>query len=265
MERQPELERQVEQLLRRSSDVGSFSGEATRQSIGVGAFTAALAGPAGEPVAVIAEVKRRSPSKGAINESLDAGRQAAAYQAGGARALSILTEPERFGGSLADIRAAVAASALPVLRKDFITHRVQLLEARIAGASAVLLIARALRPSRLRELAADAAALGLDVLAEVRTEHELARAVDLPGALIGVNNRDLETLVMEPDVGERLIPLVPPDRVAIYESGVRSAEDVARAAALGADAVLVGSMLSGAGDAAMAVHALGGVARRRRG
>ena len=254
--RLPELEAQLEALLRKT-DAGT-----ARPSI-----AAALAATTGSAVAVIAEIKRRSPSKGVINEDIDAGRQAAAYEAGGAAAVSVLTEPERFGGSLNDLRAARAASRLPLLRKDFITHRVQLVEARIAGASAVLLIARALEPDRLRALAASARTIGLEVLAEVRSEAELEVALSVPHAIIGVNNRDLEKLVIENEVGARLIPQVPGDRIAVYESGVRGRADVERAAELGADAVLVGSLLSGAGgarDAQRALHALAGVARIAR-
>ena len=215
----------------------------------------------GESVRVIAELKRRSPSKGVINDTLLAPARAAAYEAGGAAALSVLTEPTRFGGSLDDLVAVRGAVRLPLLRKDFITSSLQLLEARAAGASAVLLIARALPADRLRALAAEARALGLESLVEVRTESELETAVSVPGAVIGVNNRDLETLVIDDAVGRRLLPLVPIDRIAIYESGVRNVDDVERAASWGADAVLVGSVLSGATDGHEAVRALCGVRR----
>lgn len=220
---------------------------------------------AGPGIAVIAEIKRRSPSKGVINDAIGAPERAAAYVAGGAAALSVLTEPTRFGGALEDLRAVRDAVGVPLLRKDFITDRVQLLEARAAGASAVLLIARALAPSRLTRLAAEAQALGLEVLVEVRDEAELARAAAVPDAVIGVNNRDLETLRIDPAVGARLIPQVPAGRVAVYESGVEGVADVARAAAHGADAVLVGSVLSAAADPAAAVRALAAVTRRPRG
>ncbi|MEX2181049.1 MAG: indole-3-glycerol phosphate synthase TrpC [Gemmatimonadaceae bacterium] len=227
-------------------------------------FRAALAG---RTVAVIAELKRSSPSKGVLDATLDAGRRSAEYAAAGAAALSILTEPSRFAGSLGDLRDARAAVAedVPLLRKDFLSDEVQLLEARAYGASAVLLIARALPPARLRTLADAAAALGLDALIEVRNEHELAEALAVRGAVIGVNNRDLETLQVDLAVGARLIPLVPGDRIAVYESGVQNADDVRRAAALGADAVLVGSILSAASDGGAAVGALTGVPRRSRG
>lgn len=219
----------------------------------------------GDRVRVIAELKRRSPSKGAINEGLDAGARAAEYEAGGAAALSVLTEPIRFGGSLDDLTAAGRAVAIPRLRKDFIVHEVQLLEARAAGASAVLLIARALPPARLLALAAAARHRGLECLVEVRDEAELATALEVPGAVVGVNNRNLETLAIDDAVGRRLLPLVPPDRVAVYESGVKTRAEVERAAACGADAVLVGSVLSAARDGAAAVRALTGVARHGRG
>ena len=224
-------------------------------------FAQALRGPR---VRVIAELKRRSPSRGVINDAIDAPARATAYAAGGAAALSVLTEPTRFGGSLEDLEAVRAAVALPLLRKDFITHEVQLLEARAAGASAVLLIARALPAERLRALAAVAHARRLECLVEVRTEAELLEALSVPGAIVGVNNRDLETLRIDEATGIRLLPLVPPDRVAVYESGVTSVVEVERAAAAGADAVLVGSVLSAAEDGAAAVRALSGVERRAR-
>lgn len=221
-------------------------------------FAAALRGGT---VGVIAELKRRSPSKGVINDALSAPARAAAYEAGGAAALSVLTEPSRFGGSLDDLVAVRAGVRLPLLRKDFITSSFQLLEARAAGASAVLLIARALPADRLRALADEARELGLECLVEVRTESELATAVAVPGAVIGVNNRNLETLVIDDAVGRRLLPLVPADRIAVYESGVRGVADVERAASCGADAVLVGSVLSAAPDGREAVRALCGVRR----
>lgn len=224
-------------------------------------FGAALRGPR---LRIIAELKRRSPSKGVLNDGLDAASRAADYAAGGAAALSILTEPTRFGGSLEDLQAVSLAVTLPLLRKDFITHPVQLLEARAAGASAVLLIARALAPDRLRALAMAAHAWRLECLIEIRSEAELGVALSVPGAVIGVNNRNLETLGMDDEVGRRLLPLVPPDRIGVYESGVTSVEDVERAAATGADAVLVGSVLSAAPDGVAAVRSLAGVERRAR-
>ena len=217
-----------------------------------------------DDVAVIAELKRRSPSKGVLDASLDAGRRAAEYASGGAAALSILTEPTEFGGSLDDLMAAHATVGVPLLRKDFLVDEVQLLEARVAGASAVLLIARAHPAPRFFALAAAARDVGLDVLLEVRDEAELERALGVPGAVIGVNNRNLETLAVDDAVSERLLRLVPPERVAVYESGVRDNAGVRRAAALGADAVLVGSSLSVSNAPDAAVRALTGVPRSAR-
>lgn len=229
---------------------------------------AALAAPAraslaaalrGGTLGVVAEVKRRSPSKGAIAPALDAATQAAAYADGGAAALSILTEPAHFGGSLDDLAASAARVAVPLLRKDFIVSAGQLFEARAAGASAALLIARALAPAELDALADHALAIGLEVLIEVRSEEELSRAVDAGADVIGVNTRDLETLVIDPAVAERLLPLVPRSVPAVWESGIVSRDDVARAAAAGANAVLVGSSVSAAADPAAAVRLLADV------
>ena len=215
-------------------------------------------------VAVIAELKRSSPSKGDINPALDAARQVRAYAAGGAAAFSILTEPSEFGGSLEDLRQAAALGIGPCIRKDFIADAIQLVEARRAGASAALLIARALPTERLMELVFVARMLGIEPLVEVRDEAELHDALASGALLIGVNNRDLETLEIDHVASEHLLPLVPVTHVAIYESGVRSREDVARAAACGADAVLVGSSISAAGAPSDAVAALVGIARIRR-
>jgi indole-3-glycerol phosphate synthase len=215
-------------------------------------------------VAIIAEVKRRSPSRGAINVDLSPGRQAAAYRAGGAAAISVLTEPHHFGGSAEDLVAARSAVRVPVLKKDFHIDSIQLVEARALGASAVLLIARALDPRALGDLVSEAVALGLEALIEVRAEAELERAVSTDASVIGVNTRDLESLVMDFAVTERLLPLIPSGRVAIAESGVASRGDVERVAACGGDAVLVGSALSTAADPAAAVRALTGVVRGSR-
>ncbi len=216
-------------------------------------------------VAVLAEVKRRSPSKGAIAPSLDAVGQAAAYRAGGAAAVSILTEPVHFGGSPDDLVAVRSSVGLPILKKDFHVDVIQLVEARVLGASAALLIARALPPERLIALVDEGRALGLELLVEIRDEDELETAIRSGASMIGVNNRNLETLEIDPATSERLIPRIPSDRVAIAESGVQGRADVERFAALGSDAVLVGSVLSAAADPAAAVRALASVNRRARG
>ena len=226
-------------------------------------FAAAL--QARKQVGVIAEVKRRSPSRGSINPRIDAVKRGVEYVEGGAVAISVLTEPESFGGSLEDLQAVSAAIKLPTLRKDFIIDELQLLEARAAGASAVLLIARALRPERLIQLTRAAREIGVEPLVEIRDELELERALEAGALLIGVNHRDLETLVIDVNLGDRLLPLVPADRIAIAESCVSVRRDVERLAAAGADAVLVGSVLSSASEARNAVRALTGVARSARG
>jgi indole-3-glycerol phosphate synthase len=213
-------------------------------------------------VAVIAELKRRSPSKGIIDATLDAAQQTAAYAGGGASALSVLTEPTEFGGSPDDLRAARRATTLPVLKKDFHVQSIQLLEAAGLGASAVLLIARALTPDRLRRLAYDAQEFGVEVLVEVRSDEELEHALAIDHAVIGVNSRNLETLEVDERIPERLLPKIPPRVVRVWESGVHSVDDVKRAAACGADAVLVGSALSRSADPAALIRSLGGVPRR---
>jgi indole-3-glycerol phosphate synthase len=219
----------------------------------------------GADVAVVAEVKRRSPSKGALNEAMDAATRARQYTRGGARALSVLTEPDEFGGSNDDLAAARGATGVPVLRKDFHVAPIQVWEARALGASALLLIARALGAAGLEAMLTEARAADVEALVEVRSEAELGWAVAFGARVIGVNCRDLETLRVEPEVHDRLIPLIPRDRVAVAESGVTGRDDVLRLAELGADAVLVGSALSTSGDASAAVRALTGVARQGRG
>jgi indole-3-glycerol phosphate synthase len=218
---------------------------------------------AGDRVRVIAEIKRHSPSLGPLAPGLDAGAQASAFAAGGAAAVSVLTEPERFGGALEDLRTA-APAGLPMLRKDFIVDEVQVLEAAAFGASALLLIVAALPPARLIALQAEAHAVGLDVLVEVHDAGELAVALEAACPIIGVNTRDLRTLAIDPAVGEALVPRIPAGHVAVFESGIAAVADVVRAARAGADAVLVGSALSQAGDPAAAVAALASVPRGRR-
>jgi indole-3-glycerol phosphate synthase len=219
----------------------------------------------GERVAIIAEVKRRSPSKGTINDGLSAGRQAAAYARGGAAAVSNHTDPAHINGYGDDLLDAREQVTIPLLKKDFHVLPVQLLEARALGASAVLLIARALGPAELPAMATVARELGLEMLVEIRTVDELERALAVDAEVIGVNNRDLESLEIDVGTSERLVPLIPPERVAVAESGVESVLDIERAARAGADAVLVGSTLSAAGDPVAALRALAAVPRVGRG
>jgi indole-3-glycerol phosphate synthase len=219
----------------------------------------------GSHVAVIAEVKRQSPSKGVINAGLSAVDQARAYAAGGAAVISVLTEPNHFAGSIDDLVAVAAAVNIPALKKDFHIDPIQLTEARANGATAALLIVRALSPEALEQMLARARSLELETLVEVRDEHELRLALDLGATLIGINNRDLETLVIDPTTSERLLPLIPPSIIAVAESGMSSRADVERVAALGADAVLVGSSISASADPASLVRDLASVPRVDRG
>ena len=216
-------------------------------------------------VAVIAEVKRRSPSKGVIAESLGAVDTAKAYQRGGAAAISVLTEPAHFGGHTDDLVAVRAALEIPALKKDFHVAPVQLVEARALGASAALLIVRALSPDELGQMMEAGRALGLELLVEIRDEIELDRALLAGATIIGVNNRDLETLKIDPSTSERIVPLIPADIIAIAESGISSRADVERYAACGTDAVLVGSSLSASSNPTDATHAIANVPRRTRG
>ncbi len=215
-------------------------------------------------LSVIAEVKRRSPSKGALAAIPDPAGLAAAYAAGGADAISVLTEQRRFGGSLDDLRAVRAAVPTPVLRKDFVVTEYQLLEARAAGADLVLLIVAALQGGLLAELHDQARALGLTVLTEVHDEAELDRAVQVGADLVGVNARDLKTLDVDRDTFGRLAPLLPTGVVTVAESGVSGPEDAARYAAEGADVVLVGEALVRDGDPRGAVAAMKAIAKAAR-
>jgi indole-3-glycerol phosphate synthase len=212
----------------------------------------------GPGVSVIAEVKRRSPSKGELAEIPEPAALARAYARGGAAAISVLTEERRFGGTLADLRSVRAAVDLPILRKDFIVTSYQLLEARAAGADLVLLIVAALDDDMLRQLHEEAGELGLTTLVEVHDEAETERAVALGAELIGVNARNLRTLAVDPDTFARLAPLVPDDRVLVAESGIAGPDDAARYAAGGAGVVLVGEALVRDGDPESAVRALTG-------
>lgn len=220
------------------------------------AFEAALRRP-GE-VAVIAEVKRRSPSAGWIREGLSVPEVASSYEAGGAAALSVLTDGEYFGGSLADLGAARAAVSLPVLRKDFIIDPVQVLEARAAGADAVLLIVRILDDALLAELGALAGELGLGVLVEVHTAAELERALTAGAQVVGINSRDLDTFHTDLSVALELAGAVPAGRVLVAESGIRTAADVDRVGVVGGSAVLVGESLMRQPDLVAATAALAG-------
>ena len=208
---------------------------------------------------VIAEVKRRSPSKGDLADIPEPAALASQYAAGGAAAISVLTEERRFGGRLEDLRAVRAAVDLPVLRKDFIVSSYQLLEARAAGADLALLIVAALDDDELRRLYNEARELGLSVLVEVHDEPETERAIALGAELVGVNARNLKTLAVDPATFGRLAPMLPADVVRVAESGIAGPDEVARFVCEGAHAVLVGEALVKHGDARAAVAAMTGI------
>jgi indole-3-glycerol phosphate synthase len=200
-----------------------------------------------QTLAVIAEVKRASPSAGAIAVT-DPAASARAFAGAGAAAISVLTEPRHFDGSLADLRAARTAVEVPVLRKDFLVHPSQLIEARAAGADAVLLITAAVTPAELAALLATAGDLGLGVLLEVHSDADLEIALTTDAQVIGVNARDLETLEVDPVRARARLRRVPGDRVRVMESGIATRADVSAAVEAGASAILVGEALMRAGD-----------------
>ncbi len=209
-----------------------------------------------EGLSLIAEVKRASPSKGALADIPDPASLASTYAQAGATAISVLTEQRRFSGSLADLDAVRAAVSVPVLRKDFMVTDYQLWEARAHGADIILLIVASLTDEELVRMHALAHELGMTALVEVHDEGETQRAVDIGARVIGVNARNLKTLEIHPDTFSRLVPLIPPGVVTVAESGIRDAADAAMYAAQGADALLVGEALVRGADRAAAVQSL---------
>lgn len=210
----------------------------------------------GEDVCVIAEVKRKSPSKGELADIPSAAALASAYEAGGAHVISVLTEERRFGGSLADLDAVRAAVDIPILRKDFIVSSYQLWEARAHGADLALLIVAALDQNALESLIERTKSLGMTPLVEVHDAEEVARALDAGAEVIGVNNRDLRTLQVNREQFLEIAPLIPDGIVKVAESGIKTAQDLRHYAAAGADAVLVGEALVTGNDPEAAVHEL---------
>jgi indole-3-glycerol phosphate synthase len=213
-------------------------------------------------VSLVAEIKRASPSKGLLRPDLDPAALAREYEANGASAISVLTDEHFFQGRLAHLRAVRReVPRVPVLRKDFVLEAYQVFEARAAGADAVLLIVAALSDDELRSLYRLARCLGMAALVEVHDEAELARALAIEPRIVGVNNRDLRTFQVDLETTARLRALVPDDVVLVAESGVHTPDDVARLAAMGADAMLVGEALVRAQDVGGKVRELVGVRR----
>ncbi|MHB1209782.1 MAG: indole-3-glycerol phosphate synthase TrpC [Acidimicrobiales bacterium] len=221
----------------------------------------ALRSPESPDVAVIAEIKRRSPSKGWLGEHLDASQLALSYAAGGARALSVLTDGPHFAGSVKDLREARSAVSLPILRKDFTVSVNDVLDCAEMGASAVLLIVAALEPEELGRYMTIAAKIGLDALVEVHDDHEARIAVDLGARIVGINQRDLHTFEVNPDNAARVRASLTRDIVTVAESGMSTRKDVENAAAAGFDAVLVGETFVRAPDPSAAVELFATVKR----
>ena len=235
---------------------------ACRERLAPPSLAAALRG--GERIAVMAEYKRRSPSAGALGLGEDPVAVARAYRDAGAAAMSVLTDPVHFDGRLEDLEAvAQAVPHLPLLRKDFVVDAGQLVEARLAGASAALLIAGILSDEELASLLTAADGVGLECLVEVHTEEEMERTAAAGATLIGINNRDLRRLVTDLGVTDALAPLAPTGAVVVSESGIRTADDVRRVRDAGAHAVLVGEALlrHTPHERAPLLHALAGVER----
>jgi len=238
---------------RRQAGALALAREAAEAASPARDLVAALAQPG---VSLIAEVKKASPSAGAIDDSVRPSERAREYEAAGASAISVLTEPEHFHGSLDDLRAAREAVSVPVLRKDFLSDPLHLWEARGAGADAVLLIVAALDQSTLVGLLDLAETLGMAALVEVHAEDEADRAVHAGARLIGINARDLATLQVDPDTFKRVRGVIPSGPLVVAESGIASRGDVEAVEALGADAVLVGETLMRARDPAAKIREL---------
>jgi indole-3-glycerol phosphate synthase len=238
--------RRIVEVRQQQEPLAALAERAGAAASSAGRFQLAISGS--DDVNVIAECKRRSPSRGVLRVDYDPVAIAQAYETAGAVAISVLTEPTFFDGSLEHLTAVRAAVELPILRKDFIVSEYQLLEAKAAGADAVLLIVAALRPVELKVLHDHARRYGLDAVVEVHDEHELAIAIDAGARIVGVNNRNLRTLDVDLDASARVIAQMPKEIVAISESGLKSAEDISRLRQLGYRAFLIGERFMAAAD-----------------
>jgi indole-3-glycerol phosphate synthase len=246
--------RRIVEVREAAQPLATLAERAGAQPLRAGRFFGALS--VADEVNVIAECKRRSPSKGVLRDDYDPVAIATAYADAGAAAISVLTEPTFFDGALEHLSAVRAAVDIPVLRKDFIVSEYQLLEAKIAGADAILLIVAALRPAELKVLHDHATRHGLDALVEVHDARELAIAVDVGARIIGVNNRNLRTLQVDVHASDQLIAQMPRDVVAVSESGLQSAGDLLRLKALGYRAFLIGERFMTAAEPGSALKAL---------
>lgn len=246
--------RRIVEVRQAGEPIAALAERASAARARVGTFYGAMSGFDG--VSVIAECKRRSPSKGVLRAEYDPVAIAKSYADAGAVAISVLTEPTFFDGSLEHLRAVRAAVDVPLLRKDFIVSEYQLLEAKAAGADAVLLIVAALRPAELKVLHDHAVRHGLDALVEVHDARELDIAIDVGARIVGVNNRNLRTLQVDVHASEELIAKIPREVVAVSESGLKSADDIARLRALGYRAFLIGERLMTAPEPGIALKGL---------
>ncbi len=214
-----------------------------------------------ESIALIAEIKRASPSRGSLNGSIDAASLARAYVENGAAAISVLTDERFFRGTRQDLEMVHAAVDVPILRKDFVLDERQIYESRACGASAILLIVRILADAQLRDFVAQAQSLGMQALVEIHDEGELERALSAGALIIGINNRNLADFTVNLATTEQLAPRIPKDRIVVAESGIFARADVERAGRVGVQAVLVGEALVRAGDVGAKVKELAGVKR----
>jgi len=246
--------RRIVEIRQASEPLAALAERARSVPLERGRFEAALRGTDG--VNVIAECKRRSPSRGVLRAQYDPASIARGYVDAGAVAISVLTEPTFFDGCLDQLASVRAAVGVPILRKDFILSEYQLHEAKAAGADAVLLIVAALRPVELKVLHDHAQALGLDVLVEVHEETELAIALDAGARIVGVNNRNLRTLSVDVRASEALVAGIPADVIAVSESGLRTSDDVERLRQLGYRAFLIGERFMTAADPGAELGAL---------